>query len=61
MEIEEQSSGVVIDENDVPEHNRIRKVSADLQETQSEIIMQFRIWPFTTDSPIHSTTIKMGL
>lgn len=61
MEIEEQSSGIVIDENDVPEHNRIRKVSADLQETQSEIMMQFRIWPFTTDSPIHSTTIKLEL
>lgn len=59
MEIEEESFGIVIDEKDVLENKRIRKVSADLQETQAEILMQFRTWPFTTESPIHSTTIRL--
>lgn len=59
IKIEEQGAGFLVDDINVPEQNRIRKISADIDETQSEISMQFRRWPFTVDAPVDTTIVKL--
>ncbi|KAJ5983752.1 hypothetical protein N7481_005851 [Penicillium waksmanii] len=59
IELEEENARIVVEQNDVLESQRIRKVSADLQESQREILMKFTRWPFTPDSPIHTTIIEL--
>ncbi|KAJ5921466.1 hypothetical protein N7466_009792 [Penicillium verhagenii] len=59
IEIEEQGAGFLVDDINVPEQNRIRKISADIEETQSEISMQFRRWPFTIDAAVDTTIVKL--
>ncbi|CAI7612973.1 unnamed protein product [Penicillium pancosmium] len=59
IELEEGNAGTVVDHNDVLESQRIRKVSADLQESQCEILMKFTRWPFTPEFPIHTTIIEL--
>lgn len=58
IELEEENAGIVVEQNDISESKRIRKVSADLQESQSEILMQFTRWPFEPDAPIHTTIVE---
>ncbi|KAJ5757919.1 uncharacterized protein N7511_006613 [Penicillium nucicola] len=44
----------------VPEHRRIRKISADIQEEHGHIIMNFVRWPYIPESEIMSTFIPLG-
>ncbi|KAJ5200096.1 hypothetical protein N7472_005300 [Penicillium cf. griseofulvum] len=59
IEIEEQNVGIIVDHINVPEDQRIRKVSADLQEEGSQIMMQFTRWPFALDSPVCTTLVPL--
>jgi ribosomal protein S10 len=59
IEIEEQNVGIAVDHINVPENQRIRKVSADLLEEGSQIMMQFTRWPFVPDSPVCSTFVPL--
>lgn len=59
IEIEEQNIGIIVDQINVPESQRIRKVSADLQEDESQIMIQFTRWPFTPDSPVCTTFVPL--
>ncbi|PYI08345.1 hypothetical protein BO78DRAFT_428211 [Aspergillus sclerotiicarbonarius CBS 121057] len=43
----------------VPEHCRIRKVSADLQDTKDHIAMKFVRSPFVENSPVYTTMISL--
>ncbi|KAJ5912554.1 hypothetical protein N7504_001437 [Penicillium tannophilum] len=60
VEIEEENAGIIVDSVDVPESQRIRKISADIQEEGAQIMMQFTRWPFYPLSPIHITFIPLG-
>ncbi|CAG8244994.1 unnamed protein product [Penicillium salamii] len=60
MEIEEQNTEIIMDRITVPEDQRIRKVSADLQEKESEITMQFVRSPFAPNSQIFTTSVSLG-
>ncbi|CAG8282088.1 unnamed protein product [Penicillium salamii] len=59
MEIEEQNTEIVMDRITVAEDQRIRKVSAGLQEKESEITMQFVRSPFAADSQIYTTSVSL--
>ncbi|KAJ5793578.1 hypothetical protein N7457_000177 [Penicillium paradoxum] len=59
LEIEEEDALIVMDQINVLDEHRVRKVAADLQEEQSQILMQFIRWPFTLGSPIHTTVIDL--
>ncbi|KOS48285.1 hypothetical protein ACN38_g701 [Penicillium nordicum] len=43
----------------IPEHRRIRKISADIQEEKGQIIMHFVRWPYMPESEIMSTLIPL--
>jgi antitoxin component HigA of HigAB toxin-antitoxin module len=58
IEIEENATGIIVDYIDVPENRRIRKISADLQEEESQISMRFTRPPFTPASPVYTTFIS---
>lgn len=58
IEIEEEGNGILVDQSGVPENRRIRKLSADLQQEGSQIMMQFTRWPFTPESLIHTTFVS---
>ncbi|CAG7925130.1 unnamed protein product [Penicillium olsonii] len=60
IEIEEEKIDVVMDSITVPEERRIRKVSADLQDEQSHIIMQFMRSPFDATSQICTTSVPLA-
>lgn len=59
IEIEEENTGILVDHINVPENRRVRKISADLQEEGSQIMMQFTRWPFTPESPIYTTFVSL--
>ncbi|CAG8886483.1 unnamed protein product [Penicillium egyptiacum] len=59
IEIEEQNVGIIVDHINVTENQRIRKVSADLQEEGSKIMMRFIRWPFAPDSPVCTTFVPL--
>lgn len=59
IQLEEENSGNIMDHNDVLESQRIRKISADLQESQCEILMKFIRWPFTSESRIRTTMVEL--
>ncbi|KAJ5145690.1 uncharacterized protein N7515_000254 [Penicillium bovifimosum] len=59
IEIEEENIGAGVDDINVEESRRIRKISADLQENGLEIVMQFTRWPFVSNSPVHTTSISV--
>jgi hypothetical protein len=58
IEIEEGNGGLGIDDH-VSEDRRIRKVSADLQEEGSQILLRFVRWPYTSESPVHTTFVSL--
>ncbi|KAJ6185621.1 hypothetical protein N7519_006922 [Penicillium mononematosum] len=60
IEIEEQNVGIIVDHINVTENQRIRKVSADLQEEGSQIMMRFIRWPFAPDSPVCTTFVPLA-
>lgn len=43
----------------VPEHRRIRKLSADIQEDNQRIAMRFVRWPYNSDAEVISTFIAL--
>jgi hypothetical protein len=59
IEIEEGNIGISVDDINVEETCRIRKISADLQENGLEIVMRFTRWPFVSESPVHITSISV--
>lgn len=64
IELEEhQNAGVIVDYADlsvnVPETQRVRKVSADLHEDENKILMRFTRWPFGVDSPLYTTFVDL--
>ncbi|KAF7524910.1 hypothetical protein PCG10_005493 [Penicillium crustosum] len=59
IEIEEQNFEIIVNNINVTENQRIRKVSADLQEEESQIMMRFIRWPFAPDSPVCTTFVPL--
>lgn len=59
IEIEEQNVEIIVENINVTENQRIRKVSADLQEEESQIMMRFIRWPFAPDSPVCTTFVPL--
>ena len=57
IEIEEQDAKGAPQFMRIPEHQRIRKVSADIQQGIGRILMQYIRAPFTEGSPICTTVI----
>lgn len=56
--IEEENVGLGVDHN-VSEDRRIRKISADLQEEGSQIMLRFTRWPYTSQSPVYTTCVSL--
>ncbi|KAJ5562340.1 hypothetical protein N7535_003208 [Penicillium sp. DV-2018c] len=59
IEEEEEDIGTSVDDINVEETRRIRKISADLEENGLEIVMRFTRWPFDSNSPVHTTSISV--
>jgi hypothetical protein len=59
IEIEEENIETIVDPINVLETHRIRKVSADLHEEGSQIMLRFTRWPFTPESAIYTTFISL--
>lgn len=60
VELEEHGLERIGESVYIPEHRRIRKVSADIQEEKGQIIMHFVRWPYMPESEIMSTLIPLG-
>ncbi|OQV02532.1 hypothetical protein CLAIMM_07718 [Cladophialophora immunda] len=61
VEIEERGLEAAGDSLHVPEHWRIRKVSADLQQENDQIVMQYVRSPFGPSSEIQTTFIPLRM
>ena len=59
VELEEEGLERIGDSVYVPEHRRIRKISADIQEEDGQIVMNFVRWPYMLESEILSTFIPL--
>lgn len=60
MEIEEQGIDISMNIITVPEDRRIRKISADLQEDETQIIMHFTRSPFVAGAQIYTTAVSLA-
>ncbi|KIW16552.1 hypothetical protein PV08_03740 [Exophiala spinifera] len=59
IEIEEESQQPSGDNMYIPEHQRIRKVSADLEKDNAQIVMQYIRAPFHQTSEVYNTFIPV--
>ncbi|KAJ5334617.1 hypothetical protein N7452_007020 [Penicillium brevicompactum] len=60
MEIEEDGIEILMDHIMIPEDRRVRKISADLQEGECRITMQFVRSPFVTGAQTYTTSVSLA-